>query len=133
MRLSYRLPARSASDRSCVALAFCLFAASPFRQKDFVQGVPPGFEPGMADLPLVAELVRVRHDVRTLTSSATSGSPQGKPRQDVAETPSISLAHTLARETQSDPDLARLIDAWPSLPPTVKRMILAALEVSEPG
>jgi hypothetical protein len=29
-----------------------------------------------------------------------------------------------------DPDLARLIAAWPSLPPTVKRMILAALETS---
>ena len=32
-----------------------------------------------------------------------------------------------------DPDLVRLIDAWPSLPPTVKRMILAALEVGGPG
>jgi hypothetical protein len=49
------------------------------------------------------------------------------------ETPSIPLAHSLARETQIDPDLARLIDAWPSLPPTAKRMILAALEASGPG
>jgi hypothetical protein len=55
------------------------------------------------------------------------------------------LAHALARESQKcpastlstspladllDPDLARLIDAWPTLAPTVKRMILAALEVS---
>jgi hypothetical protein len=39
----------------------------------------------------------------------------------------------LARESQIDPDLARLIDAWPTLPPTVKRMILAALEATEPG
>jgi hypothetical protein len=39
----------------------------------------------------------------------------------------------LARETQIDPDLARLIDAWPSIPPTIKRMILAALESSGAG
>jgi hypothetical protein len=39
----------------------------------------------------------------------------------------------LARESQNDPDLAGLIDAWPSLPPTVKRMILAALETGERG
>jgi hypothetical protein len=32
-----------------------------------------------------------------------------------------------------DPDLARLIDAWPDLPPTVRRMILAALEARGPG
>jgi hypothetical protein len=43
------------------------------------------------------------------------------------------LAHSLAYETQIDPELAGLIDAWPSLPPTAKRMILAALEASEPG
>ena len=75
---------------------------------------PPGFEPGMADL------------------QSAGHSPQVASNQDVVETPSIPLAHALARETQIDPDLARLIDAWPSLSPTVKRMILAALEASEP-
>jgi hypothetical protein len=39
----------------------------------------------------------------------------------------------LARESQIDTGLARLIDAWPSLPSTVKRMILAALETNESG
>ena len=58
---------------------------------------------------------------------------QEKPRQDVTEPLSFPLAHGLAHETQFGPDLARLIDAWPSLPPAVKRMILAALEASEPG
>jgi hypothetical protein len=38
----------------------------------------------------------------------------------------------LARESQIDSDLARLIDRWPRLPHTVKRMILAALQ-SEMG
>jgi hypothetical protein len=42
-------------------------------------------------------------------------------------------AQSLARETQIDPDLTRLIDAWPALLPTVKRMILAALEAGGPG
>jgi hypothetical protein len=59
--------------------------------------------------------------------------PQGKPRQDVAESLPLPLAHSLARETQIDADLARLIDFWPSLPPSAKRMILAALEASEPN
>ena len=64
---------------------------------------------------------------------STSHSPQGKPCQQVAAPLSFPLAHSLARETQIDPDLARLIDAWPNLSPTVKRMILAALEASGTG
>ena len=59
--------------------------------------------------------------------------PQGKADTPVTTSPAFPLAYSLARETQIDPDLARLIDAWPSLSPTVKRMILAALEASEPG
>ena|ERR1017187_1077259 len=76
---------------------------------------PPGFEPGMADLQSAPCL------------------PQGKPGQDVVASPSFPLAHSLARETQIDPDLARMIDAWPSLSAPVKRMILAALESSGAG
>jgi hypothetical protein len=37
---------------------------------------------------------------------------------------------TLAHETHIDPDLARLIAAWPTLHATAKRMILAAVEAS---
>jgi hypothetical protein len=59
-------------------------------------------------------------------------SRKGKAGKDVTANGPETLAHSLARETQIDPDLARLIDAWPSLPPTAKRMILAALEASEP-
>jgi hypothetical protein len=32
---------------------------------------------------------------------------------------------------QIDPDLARVVDAWPTLSPTVKRIILATLEASK--
>jgi hypothetical protein len=34
---------------------------------------------------------------------------------------------------QTDPDLARLMAAWPDLSATAKRMILAALEAARPG
>jgi len=54
--------------------------------------------------------------------------PEAAIPEQVTPTPPEHLAHSLARETQIDPDLARLIDAWPALPPTAKRMILAALE-----
>jgi hypothetical protein len=71
--------------------------------------------------------------------------PQQISAQDVAATPAKPLAHSLARETQKspeidpstrpladalDPNLVRLIEAWPRLSATVKRMILAALESS---
>jgi hypothetical protein len=59
--------------------------------------------------------------------------PQRPSKKAVREAVEKPLAHSLARETQIDPDLARLIDAWPNLSPTVKRMILAALEASGPG
>jgi hypothetical protein len=35
------------------------------------------------------------------------------------------LAQTLARETPIDPDLPRVIDAWPDLPPHIKAALLA--------
>jgi hypothetical protein len=58
-------------------------------------------------------------------------SPKAKLEKDVTENPSEPLAHSLAREKQIEPDLALLICAWPNLPPTVKRMILAALEAND--
>ena len=60
-------------------------------------------------------------------------SPQAKADTSVTASPSFPLAHSLAHESRIDPDLARLIDAWPDLPHTAKRMILAALEASKPG
>jgi hypothetical protein len=35
------------------------------------------------------------------------------------------LAQTLARETQIDPDLARVVTAWPDLPEAIRRAVLA--------
>jgi hypothetical protein len=35
------------------------------------------------------------------------------------------LAQSLARETQIDPDLARVVSAWPDLPEAIRRAVLA--------
>jgi hypothetical protein len=68
---------------------------------------------------------------------------QGQSPSELTATPQNTLAYSLARESQKDPDsfpladakidpdLARLIAAWPSLSVTVKRMILAALAEDE--
>jgi hypothetical protein len=55
--------------------------------------------------------------------------PQGKAGTPVTASPSFPLAHSLARETQIDPDLARLIDAWPTLPEVLRAGILAMIGV----
>src|SRR5579862_3187419 len=52
-----------------------------------------------------------------------ASTPETVGQQPLAETMSLPLAHSLARETEIDPDLARLIDAWPTLAANVKRMI----------
>lgn len=59
-------------------------------------------------------------------------SRKGKQAKDVAETPPEPLAHSLARESQIDPDLARLIDAWPMLPNVLRAGILAMIDASGP-
>jgi hypothetical protein len=38
------------------------------------------------------------------------------------------LAYSLARETQIDPFLARIIDAWPTLPEAIRRAMLSLAE-----
>jgi len=38
--------------------------------------------------------------------------------------------NALARDSQNDPDLARLIDAWPRLPEAIRAGILAMIEAA---
>jgi len=78
--------------------------------------------------------------------------PEAGTMQRVAETGPETFAHSFARESQKspseapeatlsasppagpqDPDLARLIDAWPTLFTTARRMILAAVEADDPA
>jgi hypothetical protein len=55
---------------------------------------------------------------------------QGEGITQVTESLSLPLAHSLARETQISPDLARLIDAWPTLPEALRAGILAMIDAA---
>ncbi len=70
----------------------------------------PGFEPGTYGL-------KVRRTTDECPDSETT-----------CDNPPEPLAQTLARETQIDPDLARVIDAWPELPEAIRRAMLALVE-----
>lgn len=48
--------------------------------------------------------------------------------QALTPTPSEPLAHSLAQNSENppaDPDLARLVEAWPNLPEPIRRAVLA--------
>jgi hypothetical protein len=72
---------------------------------------PPGFEPGMADLQSAAVALQAS------TASATSG--EGIRRLDRAST------KLFLESGPPDHDLARILAAWPGLPPAIRRAILA--------
>jgi hypothetical protein len=59
-------------------------------------------------------------------------SRKGKIHKKVTATPEIPLAHSLAREPPIDPELARLIDAWPTLPGAIRMGILGMIEAAKP-
>jgi hypothetical protein len=80
--------------------------------------------------------------IETVTANAHSHR-----RKRAAVTPPEPLAYSLARESQKgsaacpstsppaapfDTDLAHLVERWPALSPTAKRMILAAVEADTP-
>src|SRR3974377_2446664 len=73
---------------------------------------PPGFEPGMADLQSAGQKSQ-GHVSRRLR----------KPTQNP-------LAQTLARESQIDPALARIIDAWPALPEPIRKAMVALVQAT---
>jgi hypothetical protein len=55
----------------------------------------------------------------------------------VTSTPENPLAHALARESpkchEIDPDLQRIFNAWPDLPPALKTGILAMIDNVQRG
>jgi hypothetical protein len=113
---------------------FCSAGGHPLTSPD------AGEVPELNENPGVSRgYVAACHQVALPTNVEAPGIEHGTPHSQAQATalvtliPRLPLAHSLARETQIDLDLARLMDAWPSLSPTVKRMILAALEASEPG
>jgi hypothetical protein len=50
------------------------------------------------------------------------------PTKAVKATPPEPLAYSLARESEIDNALARIIDAWPTLPEAIRRAMLALAE-----
>jgi hypothetical protein len=57
-------------------------------------------------------------------------SRKAKTGKDVAATGPESLAYSLAHDSQIDPDLARLIHAWPTLPEALRAGILAMIDAA---
>ena len=72
---------------------------------------------------------RVPFKTRQVFSPAR-GCRKDKVRKEVVETTPLPLAHSLAREMQINPDLARLIEAWPTLPAALRAGILAMIDAA---
>ena len=51
----------------------------------------------------------------------------------VAQTPSDTLAQTLARERQTDPDLTSIAESWPTLPVALRAGIVAMVKAAGKG
>jgi hypothetical protein len=51
-------------------------------------------------------------------------------RQSVTANAPEPLAQTLARETEIDPELARVNAAWPDLPEAIRRAVLALIDAA---
>jgi len=56
--------------------------------------------------------------------------PQDTIPQALPANGSVALAQTLARETQDDPDLARVAVAWTTLAEPIRRAILSLVQTS---
>ena len=56
----------------------------------------------------------------------------GKPQTLTAFAPE-SLAQTLARNSQIDPALARVVDAWPKLPEAIRKAMLVLAQSASTG
>ena len=55
-------------------------------------------------------------------------SPQAKSYQAIAPLATDTVAQTLARESQIEATLARIVCAWPKLPDAIRRAMLALAE-----
>jgi len=53
--------------------------------------------------------------------------------QRVTQTDPENLAQTLSRKTQTDPDLARIVEAWPTLPEALRAGIVAMVKATGKG
>ena len=56
-----------------------------------------------------------------------------QPDQRVTQTDPENLAQTLSCKMQNDPDLARIMEAWPTLPEALRAGILAMVKATGKG
>jgi hypothetical protein len=81
-------------------------------------------------MPFLCASVRKKCRVPPVGLEPTDPNLQGIPEKQLTATPENALAHSLAQDSQIDPDLARLIDAWPTLPAAIRMGILAMIEAA---
>jgi hypothetical protein len=58
-------------------------------------------------------------------SNPRTDSPNGRSSQPLTATPAGDFAQTFAYESPTDPDLALILDRWPTLPEPIKAAIRA--------
>jgi hypothetical protein len=56
-----------------------------------------------------------------------AASAERQSSQSLAASDELPLAQTLARETPIDPDLSRVVTAWPDLPAHIRAAVLALI------
>lgn len=78
------------------------------------------------------EMMRRKTKVPPVGLEPTGSITQIESEKKVVAIAIIPLAHPLARETPIDPDLARLIDAWPTLPDAMRAGIVAMVRAATP-
>ena len=76
-----------------------------------LEEAPPGFEPGMADL-----------------QSSPASQETAEKTRNAASLPAVLLESCSGVPRKQDMDLHRILDAWPTLPPAIRRAILALIE-----
>jgi hypothetical protein len=57
--------------------------------------------------------------------------PQESTQKGVASQPKTGLSRCLSRDPQIDPDLARVVNAWPSLPSALRAGIVAMIDAAQ--
>jgi hypothetical protein len=109
-------------------------AADPAKHEDLLI-LESGRHPNDPAATRLSNCVRPRPGVVALTGM--SGSGEGGIRTDRGFAEKAALFQTGGADSSatpnSDPDLARLLDAWPTLPEPIRRAILALVESTVTG
>jgi hypothetical protein len=86
----------------------------------------PGKQADSACFPGSDEVVSEKRDTGV---EPVSQPAEVERRQGVTASPSKPLAQTLARDSQIDPALVLIVEAWPKLPEAIRKAMLALAEI----